>query len=174
MVVVEGATVRPWSETHHACCRYLSKHRRPRLLLLAAVHTSHLRTPTFAGLTVGLEAFHSGAGVIGALLVGLLAGGATLALGQVAVASTRTPLIHFILGLVYGLPAAIAGYHVSFALAGIGMPSSVWRTAFAVIGAIASGCTAFSRLAHFVPPAGRHRAGVAYSPHDGRLHDQGH
>jgi hypothetical protein len=34
--------------------------------------------PFFAGLFVGLAAFHSGAGVIGALIVGVLAGGATL------------------------------------------------------------------------------------------------
>jgi hypothetical protein len=34
--------------------------------------------PFFTGLFVGLAAFHSGAGVIGALIVGVLAGGATL------------------------------------------------------------------------------------------------
>ena len=38
--------------------------------------------PFFAGLTAGLAAFHSGSGVIGALVVGVLAGGATLAIGQ--------------------------------------------------------------------------------------------
>ena len=38
--------------------------------------------PTFAGLTAGLAAFHSGAGVIGALIVGLLVGGAILALAS--------------------------------------------------------------------------------------------
>ena len=38
--------------------------------------------PFFAGMTAGLAAFHSGAGAIGALIVGILAGGATLALGS--------------------------------------------------------------------------------------------
>jgi len=129
--------------------------------------------PTFAGLTAGLAAFHSGAGVIGALVVGLLAGGATLALGQFVFAATRTPLIRSVIGLVYGVPAAITGYQVSFALAGIGMPSSGWQTAFAVVGAVVSGCTAFSRMALFVPlPDGRDTGG-AYSPTDGWLHDQG-
>ena len=42
--------------------------------------------PFFAGLTAGLAAFHSGSGVIGALVVGVLAGGVTLALGQIAFA----------------------------------------------------------------------------------------
>lgn len=130
--------------------------------------------PTFAGLTAGLAAFHSGAGVIGALVIGLLAGGAILALGQFAFAVTRTPLIRAIIGLLYGVPAAIAGYQVSFVLAGIGMPSSLWQTTFAVIGAVLSGSTAFSRLALFVPPAGGQGTGAAYSPTVGRLHDQSH
>jgi len=129
--------------------------------------------PTFAGLAAGLAAFHSGAGVIGALIVGLLMGGAILALGQFAFAVTRPPLIRAIIGLLYGVPAAIAGYQVSFALAGIGMPSSVWQTAFAVVGAVVSGCTAFSRLAQLVlPPDGRGLWGACSSA-DGRLHDQG-
>jgi hypothetical protein len=129
--------------------------------------------PTFAGLTAGLAAFHSGAGVIGALIVGLLMGGAILALGQFAFAVTRTPLIRAIIGLLYGVPAAITGYQVSFALAGIGMPSSVWQTAFGVVGAVVSGCTTFSRLALLVPPPDVQGTGSAYSPADGRLHDQG-
>lgn len=126
--------------------------------------------PTFAGLTAGLAAFHSGAGVIGALVVGLMAGSATLALGQLAVASTNTPLIRAIIGLLYGVPATIAGYQVSSALAGIGMPGSGWQTTFAVIGAVVSGCTAFSRLALLVPPPDRRGLAGAYP--GGRLHDQ--
>jgi len=128
--------------------------------------------PTFAGLAAGLAAFHSGAGVIGALIVGLLVGGAILALGQFTFAAVRTSLIRVLIGLAYGVPAAIAGYQVSFALAGIGMPSSVWQMAFAVVGAVVSGCTAFSRLALVPAPDGRGLAD-AYSSDAGRLHDQG-
>jgi hypothetical protein len=61
----------------------------------------------FAGLTAGLAAFHSGAGVIGALLVGVLAGGATLAIGQIAFATVRTPLIRVLIGLLYAVPASV-------------------------------------------------------------------
>lgn len=46
--------------------------------------------PFFAGLTAGLAAFHRGAGVIGALIVGILAGDATLAIGQIVFAAVRT------------------------------------------------------------------------------------
>jgi hypothetical protein len=129
--------------------------------------------PTFAGLSAGLAVFHSGAGVIGALIVGVLVGGATLALGQFTFAVTRTPLIRAIIGLLYGIPAVIAGYQVSSALAGIGMPSSAWQTAFAVVGAVVFGCAAFSRLALLVPPPDGQGTASAYSPADGRLHDQG-
>ena len=129
--------------------------------------------PTFAGLSAGLAAFHSGAGVIGAVTVGFLMGGATLALGQIAFAATRTPLIRAIVGVLYGGPAAIAGYQVSFTLAGLGMPGSVWQAAFAVVGAVVSGCTAFARLALLASPPDGRGTGSVYSPADGRLHDQG-
>ena len=128
--------------------------------------------PTFAGLAVGLAAFHSGAGVVGAITVGLLVGGAILAFGQFVFAVTRTPL-RAIVGMLYGVPAAIAGYQVSFALAGLGMPGSVWQTAFAVIGAVVSGCTAFSRLALLAPPPDGQGTGSVHSPADGRLQGQG-
>ncbi len=140
-----------------------------RLLFMLAIYA----LPTFAGLSAGLAAFHSEAGVTGAVTVGLLVGGATLALGQFAFAGTRTPLIRAIFGMLYGVPAAIAGYQVSFALAGIGTPGNAWQTAFAVVGAVVSGCTAFSRLALLAPPPDGRGAGSAYSPADARLHDQG-
>ena len=72
--------------------------------------------PFFAGLSAGLAAFHSGSGVIGALIVGGLAGGATLAIGQIVFATVRTPLIRAAIGLLYAVPAAIAGYHATLGL----------------------------------------------------------
>src|SRR5580658_4777974 len=86
------------------------------LLFTLAVHA----LPFFAGLSAGLAAFHSGAGVIGALVVGVLAGGATLAIGQIAFATVRTPLIRALIGLLYAVPAGIAGYQASLGLAEIG------------------------------------------------------
>ena len=66
--------------------------------------------PCFAGMTAGLAAFHSGSGVVGALVFGVLAGGATLAIGQIVFATVRTPLIRAVIGLLYAVPASIAGY----------------------------------------------------------------
>jgi hypothetical protein len=108
--------------------------------------------PFFAGLTAGLAAFHSGAGLIGALIVGALAGGGTLAIGQIAFATVRKPLIRALIGLLYAVPAGIAGYHASLGLAEIGVPSEVWREAFAIINGALVGATAFTRMTLFVPP----------------------
>jgi hypothetical protein len=45
--------------------------------------------PFFVGLTVGMWAFHTGAGALGGIIVGVVAGGATFGLGQIAMASFR-------------------------------------------------------------------------------------
>jgi len=108
--------------------------------------------PFFAGMTAGLAAFHSGSGVLGALIVGVLAGGATLAIGQIVFATVRTPLIRAVIGLLYAVPASIAGYHATLGLAHVGMPAEGWHEAFAVVGAILIGGTAWARMSLFVPP----------------------
>ena len=108
--------------------------------------------PIFAALTAGLAAYHSGAGVIGAVIVAIVAGGVTLTIGQIAFATVRSPLIRGAIGLLYAVPAAIAGYSATLGLGQVCIPSEVWRVTFAVIGAIAVGGTAWARMALFVPP----------------------
>jgi hypothetical protein len=49
--------------------------------------------PFYAGLTAAFAAYHTGAGVVGAIIVGFLAGVATLLIGQLAFASMPSPLI---------------------------------------------------------------------------------
>ena len=44
--------------------------------------------PFFVAINAGIWAFHSGAGVLGALLVAVAAGGMTLAIAQIAFAMT--------------------------------------------------------------------------------------
>ena len=109
--------------------------------------------PFLAGLSVGLAAFHSGSGFIGAFVVGLLVGVSILVLGQIVFATVRTPLIRLLIGLIYAVPATVAGYQLCFALAGIGVPAGDWQHVFAAAGAVAVGLTAFARLALFIPPS---------------------
>jgi len=120
--------------------------------------------PFFTGLTAALAAFHVGSGVIGALVIGVLAGGATLAIGQNAFATAPTSLTRAAIALLYVAPAAIASYHAALGLALIAVPSEGWRDAFAVVGAILVGAAAFSRMSLFVPPTvGQRVAGPARS-----------
>jgi hypothetical protein len=49
--------------------------------------------PFFVGLAVFMMALHGGAGVLGAPIVGIAAGGMTLAIGQTPFAMTRSVII---------------------------------------------------------------------------------
>ncbi|SDF95954.1 hypothetical protein SAMN05216337_109411 [Bradyrhizobium brasilense] len=102
--------------------------------------------PFFVALICGMIAFHGGAGVIGALLVGSVAGALTLAAGEVAFAVTRSLALRLVIATIFAVPAAIAGYNVVFALSQIGVPSLAWREAFACLGAFCIGGTTWTRL----------------------------
>ena len=54
------------------------------LIFTLAVHT----LPFFVAINAGILAFHSGAGVLGALIVAVAAGGMSLAIAQIAFAMT--------------------------------------------------------------------------------------
>jgi hypothetical protein len=122
--------------------------------------------PFCVGLTIAFAALHGGSGVVIAFGAGALAAGITLALGRIAFAAARPPLIRVLIGLLYGVPAVLAGYYLSLGLAGISMTDEGWRAAFAVVGAVLIGATAFSRMALAAPPGGPGRAlrASAYSP----------
>jgi hypothetical protein len=117
------------------------------LLFTLAVYALAL----FAGVTAGLAAYHSGSGAIGAIIIGVFAGGATLIVGQAAFAKARTPLIRVTIALLYSGPAAIAGYSATLGVAHLGVASEGWREVFAVPGALLVGGAAFARLSAFVP-----------------------
>jgi hypothetical protein len=108
--------------------------------------------PFFAGITAGLAAFHSGAGVIGAIVVGTVGGVLTLGAGQAAFAVSRSPLLRAAIALLFAAPAAIAGYHATLGLVQIGVPSAGWCEAFAIIGAILVGGTAWGRMTLLADP----------------------
>jgi hypothetical protein len=103
--------------------------------------------PFFVGLNIALAAFHSGAGVIGAFIVGIFSGAAAMLIGQIVFVTVKAPAIRISIALMYAIPAAIAGYSATLGLAQIGIPSTVWREIFAIIGGGFVGCTALARLA---------------------------
>jgi len=108
--------------------------------------------PFFAGLTIGIWAFHSGAGALGAITIGLIAGGATFAIGQFALAVVPWTWARLLIILVYVAPATVAGYSATHGLAQMAMPSPIWQVIVAVIGAIAVSITALVRYTAMPPP----------------------
>ena len=60
--------------------------------------------PFFVGVNVCMLALHSGAGILGAPLVGIAAGGMTLAIGQTAFAMTRSVIIRAIIAAAVRCP----------------------------------------------------------------------
>jgi hypothetical protein len=105
--------------------------------------------PFFVGLYVFMLALHGGAGIPGAPLIGIAAGGMTLAIGQTAFAMTRSVIIRAIVAALFAVPATLAGYQVVFAMSQIGVPSLVWREIFACVSAVLIGGTTWTRLTVF-------------------------
>jgi hypothetical protein len=102
--------------------------------------------PFFAGLSAGLFAYGHGAGLIGAIVVGLTAGALTLVVGQLAFASIRSPWMRTLIAAVYAAPAGVAGYHVVHNLSAIGGTSEPWRVAFSAVGAVVVAGFAWARI----------------------------
>lgn len=115
------------------------------LIFVLAVYA----VPFFVAVSIGMLTFHGGAGVIGALLVGIVAGATTLVFGQTAFAMTQSTLLRAAIGGLFAVPAAIAGYHVVLAISQIGVPSLAWRQVFACLGAVSVGASAWMRLTLF-------------------------
>jgi hypothetical protein len=113
-------------------------------------------------MTVGIYSFQAGAGPFGAIVIGFVTGGFTLALGRFAISVARSPIVRLVIGLLFAVPAARAGYDVTLALAHIGIPSEWWRESFAMLGAVAVGSTAWARVSILTGPA--IRQGVAFGP----------
>jgi hypothetical protein len=102
--------------------------------------------PFFVGLMVGLWAFHTGAGVLGGMLVGLIAGGTTFGVGQFALSLVPCTWLRLLLILLFVAPATVAGYSATHGIAQMAMPSAAWQTTVSVIGAVAVSVTAFVRF----------------------------
>ena len=120
--------------------------------MLAAVRTRHLALPLFAGFTTGMWAYESGAGWLGALVVGALAAGLTFGIGQLLLVYVRPLWARILIALAFVAPAAMAGFHATHGIVKHTMPSEGWQVAFSVIGAVAVGVTALMRLAAIATP----------------------
>ncbi|WP_052629079.1 hypothetical protein, partial [Rhodopseudomonas palustris] len=108
--------------------------------------------PFFVGMTAGLYALQTGAGPLGAIIVGIVLGAFALVVGQHAFSVARSATVRLVIGLLFICPAMVAGYHLTLGFAQLGIGSAGWRQAFALVGAVAIGGTAWTRIAMLAAP----------------------
>jgi hypothetical protein len=108
--------------------------------------------PFFVGVSAGMWAYDTGAGWLGAIAVGAVAGALTFGIGQFLLVSVRPLWARIVIALAFVTPATIAGYHATHGIVKHTMPSEGWQVAFSVLGAFAIGVTALMRLTAIATP----------------------
>ena len=106
--------------------------------------------PFFIGLTTGTWAYGTGAGWLGAILLGLAAAGLTLAVGQGLLMLIRPIWARLLIALAFVAPAGVAGFYATLGIVKHMMPSETWQLILSGIGAAAVGVTAFLRVAGMI------------------------
>ena len=127
------------------------------LLCFVAYTLATYALPFMLGLTAARFAYDTGAGLIGAGLVGFTAGAVAFGLLVFLFASLRPPILRLSVALVFAAPAAMAGYALVHGITKEAVPSEIWQQIFCIIGAIFVGVSALMRLA--APLGARHGQG---------------
>ena len=102
--------------------------------------------PVYVGFAAGFWAIHTGAGAIGGILVGIVAGALVFVVGQMVFASSRSPILRILVALLFAVPATYAGYSIVQQVWALAMPPIPWRYVFGVMAALMTGGTALARL----------------------------
>jgi len=115
-----------------------------------------LAFPVFVAVSVGIWLSAIGMGSFAAVLLGTVAGILTLGIGQLVFVVAQATWLRLLVGIIYVVPAGIAGYYAALRFAELGPTSEVWKVAIAAVGATAVGVTALARLAALVPTPVHH------------------
>ena len=102
--------------------------------------------PFMLGVTAAQFAYHTGAGFIGAGLVGFVAALAALGVLALLFDTLCSPIQRVIVGLVFAAPAALAGYALVHGATKDSVPSEIWRQIFCIVGGAFVGTSALLRL----------------------------
>lgn len=109
------------------------------LLWSLAVHA----LPLWCGALAAMAAHHAGASLFGALLAGVAAAIAILVLGRWLAAAARSPLARAGIGLIFALPAAIAGFYAASGIATAFGLGGIERIGLVSLAALATGIAAW-------------------------------
>lgn len=102
--------------------------------------------PLLLGVTAAQFAYRTGAGFIGAGLVGFVAAVAAFGVLALLFDTLRSPILRLIVALVFTAPAAVAGYALVHGVTKEAVPSEVWRQIFCIVGGALVGTSALLRL----------------------------
>lgn len=101
------------------------------LLFRLSVHA----LPLFVAFAAGSATYRAESGIVAALVSATLAAVATIAIAQIALGLARSDHARAAIGLVFSLPAALAGYHAVHGIAAATMPGNAWQATVSLIGA---------------------------------------
>lgn len=117
------------------------------ILCVVAYTLATYALPFMLGLAAARFAYDTGAGLIGAGGIGLVAGAASFGFLAVLFVTLRPPILRLIVALVFAAPAAMAGYMLVHGVTDESVPSEIWRQIFCVMAGLLVGVSALMRLA---------------------------
>ncbi len=116
------------------------------MLIVVMFQMAIFALPLFVGVTAGRFAYETGAGALGAVLVGAIAVAVARGTAQLVLVVTRSTALRVLIALAFAAPAGFAGYHVVLGLSRIGGAQGLWQPVFAGIGAVIIAGAALMRL----------------------------
>lgn len=121
------------------------------MLCVVAYTLAVYALPFMLGLTAAQFAYQTGAGLVGAGLVGLIAAGAAFGILAVLFERLNSPILRVVVALVFAAPAAVAGYALVHGVTKEAVPAEIWRQLFCIAGGAFVGISALGKLAALRP-----------------------
>lgn len=107
--------------------------------------------PVYSAIGAGLFVHTQGYGTTAMLLAGFATGLIVVLAGRAVFASVRSPLLRFLVVLLFAVPAGFAGYQAMTGLLGLLIEVGVWANWLAVAGGLATASAAWRGLAGAAP-----------------------
>ncbi len=111
--------------------------------------------PVYSAVGAGLFVHTHGYGTAAMLLTGFFTGIAVHLTGQAVFASVRSPLLRFLVALLFAVPAGFAGYQAMNGLFGLLIVDGAWANWLAVASGLATASAAWRSLAGTAPATGQ-------------------
>lgn len=105
--------------------------------------------PCLLGLGVASLAINTGAGLVGAILMGLATAVLSFSLARFVLAHVRSRTLRWALAAVFALPSAALAHNVGMGALVLSVPTELWRQGLAIIFALIISVIAFVRMTEF-------------------------